>query len=93
MLFVEAPETEAEIEAVAGGVPGRAAACSTGSSGGKTPRPAARRVRELGFALVIFPVTTLFAAGQAVADALGADPRDDGTPAGLDVPAFEDFRT
>ena len=39
--------------------------------GGKTPQLPVDRVRELGFALVIFPVTTLFAAAKAVADVLG----------------------
>ena len=58
--------------------------------GGKTPGLPLDALRELGFALVIFPVTTLFAAGQAVADAL-ARIREDGTPAGLDLPAFEAF--
>ena len=39
---------------------------------------------------MIYPVTTLFAAARAVADAL-ARIREDGTPAALDVPAFDAF--
>ena len=38
--------------------------------GGKTPQLPLDRIRELGFALVIYPVTTLFAAARAVGDVL-----------------------
>ena len=89
LLFVEAPETEAEIEAVAAAFPDVPLVFNW-IDGGKTPTLPLDRVRELRFALVIFPVTTLFAAGQAVADAL-ARIRDDGTPAALAVPSFEAF--
>ena len=41
---------------------------------------------------MIYPVTTLFAASRAVADALDRI-REDGTPAALDVPAFDAFTT
>jgi 2,3-dimethylmalate lyase len=89
LLFVEAPETEAEIEAVAAAFPDVPLVFNW-VDGGKTPGLPLDALRELGFALVIYPVTTLFAAGQAVADALTRI-REDGTPAALDVPAFEDF--
>src|SRR5829696_3432891 len=89
LLFVEAPETEAEIEAVAAAFPDVPLVFNW-VDGGKTPGLPLDAVRELGFALVIYPVTTLFAAGQAVADALTRI-REDGTPAGLDVPAFDAF--
>ena len=69
VLFVEAPETEAEIEAVAAAFPDVPLVFNW-VDGGKTPQLPVDRIRELGFALVIFPVTTLFAAGQAVADVL-----------------------
>src|SRR5215208_4900209 len=89
LLFVEAPETEAEIEAVAAAFPDVPLVFNW-VDGGKTPGLPLEALRELGFALVIYPVTTLFAAGHAVADAL-ARIREDGTPAGLDVPAFDAF--
>jgi 2-methylisocitrate lyase-like PEP mutase family enzyme len=89
LLFVEAPETEAEIAAVAEAFPDVPLVFNW-VDGGKTPGLPLDALRELGFALVIFPVTTLFAAGRAVADAL-ARIRADGTPAALDVPAFDAF--
>jgi len=89
LLFVEAPETEAEIEAVAAAFPDVPLVFNW-VDGGKTPGLPLDALRELGFALVIYPVTTLFAAGRAIADAL-ARIREDGTPAGLDVPAFDAF--
>ena len=88
-LFVEAPETEAEIEAVAEAFPGTPLVFNW-IDGGKTPMLPLARMRELGFALVIFPITTLLAASAAVAGALGRL-RADGTPAALEVPEFDAF--
>jgi 2,3-dimethylmalate lyase len=68
-LFVEAPESEAEVAAVAEAFPDVPLVLNW-VDGGKTPPLPLGRIRELGFALVIFPVTTLFAAAQAVADVL-----------------------
>jgi len=68
-LFVEAPETEQEIEAVAAAFPDVPLVFNW-VDGGKTPQLPVDRIRELGFALVIYPVTTLFAAAAAVADVL-----------------------
>jgi 2,3-dimethylmalate lyase len=82
-LFVEAPETEEEIEAVADAfadVP----LVFNWVDGGKTPQLPLGRLRELGFALVIFPVTTLFAAARAVADVLDRLGEHD-------VPSFDAF--
>ena len=53
--------------------------------GGKTPQLPLDRIRELGFALVIYPVTTLFAAARAVADVLDRIGEPD------DVPSFDAF--
>jgi 2,3-dimethylmalate lyase len=84
-LFVEAPETEQEIEAVAAAFPDVPLVFNW-VDGGKTPQLALERIRELGFALVIYPVTTLFAAARAVADVLDRLPRAD-----HDVPSFDAF--
>jgi 2-methylisocitrate lyase-like PEP mutase family enzyme len=89
MLFVEAPETEDEIAAVAGAFPDTPLLFNW-VEGGKTPMLGLDRVRELGFRLVIFPVTTLLAASHAVGEAL-ARLRGDGTPAAIDVPGFDAF--
>jgi 2-methylisocitrate lyase-like PEP mutase family enzyme len=58
--------------------------------GGKTPALGLERLRELGFSLVIYPVSTLLVASRAVGEAL-ARLRKDGTPAALAVPAFDEF--
>jgi 2,3-dimethylmalate lyase len=83
LLFVEAPETEQEIEAVAQAFPGTPLVFNW-VDGGKTPQLPVDRVRELGFALVIFPVTTLFAAAHAVAEVLARLGEHD-------VPPFGEF--
>ena len=83
ILFVEAPETEAEIEAVAEAFP-YVPLVFNWVEGGKTPQLPVDRIRELGFALVIFPVSTLFAAAQAVSDVLARLGEHD-------VPPFDDF--
>jgi 2,3-dimethylmalate lyase len=82
-LFVEAPETEREIEAVAAAFP-YVPLVFNWVDGGKTPQLPLERIRELGFALVIYPVTTLFAAARAVADVLDRLGEHE-------VPSFDDF--
>jgi 2-methylisocitrate lyase-like PEP mutase family enzyme len=82
-LFVEAPETEQEVEAVAGAFPDVPLVFNW-VDGGKTPQLPHERIRELGFALVIYPVTTLFAAARAVADVLDRLGEHD-------VPSFDAF--
>ena len=82
-LFVEAPETEQEIEAVAAAFPDVPLVFNW-VDGGKTPQLPLERIRELGFALVIYPVTTLFAAARAVAEVLDRLGEHD-------VPSFDAF--
>jgi 2-methylisocitrate lyase-like PEP mutase family enzyme len=89
MLFVEAPESDDEVTAVAEAFPDTPLVFNW-VDGGKTPALALDRIRELGFALVIYPVSTLLVASRAVGEAL-ARLREDGTPATLEVPAFDEF--
>ena len=60
--------------------------------GGKTPPLALERIRELGFALVIYPVSTLLAASRAVSETL-ARLREHGTTTAIDLPDFDAFTT
>jgi 2-methylisocitrate lyase-like PEP mutase family enzyme len=91
VLFVEAPQDEAEIEAVA-----RALAdvplLFNWAEGGKTPPVGYARLRELGFRIVIFPISTLLAATRAMGDVLDRI-RVDGTPAEAlaGLPRFAEF--
>jgi 2-methylisocitrate lyase-like PEP mutase family enzyme len=91
MLFVEAPESMEEIEAVAThfrGVP----LLYNWIDGGKSPPISYRRLQELGFQLIIFPTSLLFAATQAMR-AVAAQIRDAGSPLPLidALPTFQEF--
>lgn len=91
VLFVEAPETEAEIERVAAefaGVP----LLFNWAEGGRTPPVSLERLGELGFRLVIFPIGALLSAATAVRSFLDALRRD-GTPARLlaGLPTLPEF--
>jgi len=68
-LFVEAPQSTAEIETIAGAfadVP----LLFNYAEGGKTPPVTNQFLRELGFSLVIFPISTLLAATAAMRSVL-----------------------
>jgi len=77
-LFVEAPQSEAEIESVARAFPDVPLLFNY-AEGGKSPPVHHQRLRELGFSLVIFPLTLLLVATQAMRAAL-ARIKADGTP-------------
>ncbi len=90
-LFVEAPQSEGEIEAVARAFPDVPLLFNY-AEGGMTPPVGYARLRELGFSLVIFPITLLLVATEAMRAAL-ARVKADGTPIDL-LPSllpFEDF--
>jgi 2,3-dimethylmalate lyase len=72
VLFVEAPEDEREIEAVAAAFPDTPLVFNS-VDGGRTPPLPLERLGELGFSLVLRPVATLFAAARAVQEMLRAD--------------------
>jgi len=78
MLFVEAPQSGAEIEAVARAFPDVPLLFNY-AEGGKTPAVTHAVLRELGFRLVIFPLTILLSATVAIRSAL-ARIKADGTP-------------
>jgi 2-methylisocitrate lyase-like PEP mutase family enzyme len=65
VLFVEAPESEREVEAIATAFPDTPLVFNS-VDGGRTPQLPLDRLGELGYSLVLRPVATLFAAAQAV---------------------------
>jgi 2-methylisocitrate lyase-like PEP mutase family enzyme len=71
MLFIEAPESEAEVETIATRFPDVPLLYNWAESGRTPPLPLAR-IEELGFKLVIYPVTALFAATRAVQETLAS---------------------
>jgi 2,3-dimethylmalate lyase len=91
VLWVEAPTTEAEIETIAGALKGHPLLLNWVEHG-RTPSIGIDRIRELGFALVIFPIGSVLAMMAALREHL-AYLRAHGTPAGrLDkLLGFDDF--
>jgi 2,3-dimethylmalate lyase len=78
VLFVEAPQSEEEIAAVAGAfqyVP----LLFNWLEGGETPPVPLQRLKELGFRLIIFPLSTMLAATRTVREVLD-DIRSEGSP-------------
>jgi 2-methylisocitrate lyase-like PEP mutase family enzyme len=91
VLFVEAATSEAEIERVASDLAGTPLLFNW-AEGGKTPPIPYERLRELGFAIVIFPISTLLIATAAIRQAL-TQIKAAGTPTPLlgDMLAFGEF--
>jgi 2,3-dimethylmalate lyase len=92
VLFVEAPQSEAEVTAVAQAFP-ETPLLFNAVEGGRTPLLELARLRELGFRLVLCPLTALLAAAAAVQQAL-AGLRRSGTPrdaGALSFPGFTDL--
>jgi 2-methylisocitrate lyase-like PEP mutase family enzyme len=90
LLFVEAPTSEADIEAVAAELRGVAPLVFNWAEGGKTPPLPLARITELGFALVIYPIGTLLAATAGIRSLL-ATLKTDGVPSLSGLPTFEGF--
>ena len=91
MLFVEAPQSEDEVAAVARAFPDTPLFFNW-LEGGKTPPVPLARLKELGFRVIIFPLGALFAMTRAVRSLLSRI-REDGTPQGAtsQMVSFEDF--
>jgi 2-methylisocitrate lyase-like PEP mutase family enzyme len=90
-LFIEALTSEAEIAAAARAFPG-VPLLFNWAEGGKTPPVSLARLQELGYRIVIFPISTLLAATAAMRGILQEIARA-GTPAAAlgDLPAFGEF--
>jgi 2,3-dimethylmalate lyase len=79
VLFVEAPQSEEEISAVAEAFARDVPLLFNWVESGKTPPVPLKRLKDLGFRLVIFPVSTLLAATRSIQEIL-ARIRTDGSP-------------
>jgi carboxyvinyl-carboxyphosphonate phosphorylmutase len=89
VLFVEAPESEAEVAAVAQAFPDTPLLFNA-VEGGRTPLLELARLRELGFRLVLCPLTALLAATAAVQQAM-AQLHQSGTPPDDGALSFSGF--
>jgi 2,3-dimethylmalate lyase len=85
VIFVESPESEAELARIGGEVEPPLLANMV--QGGRTPIVDAARLKELGFAIGIYPVLGLLAAAEAIRLAY-EHLRQHGSSAGVGVPLF-----
>ena len=90
-LFIEALVSEAEVEEAARAFPG-VPLLFNWAEGGKTPPVSLARLTELGYRIVIFPISTLLAATAAMR-AILREIAVSGTPAAAlaDLPTFGEF--
>jgi 2,3-dimethylmalate lyase len=90
-LFIEAVLTEEEAAEVAGALPGVPLVFNW-AEGGKTPPIGLDRLKELGYRIVIFPISTLLAATSAMRWIL-QEIATAGTPAAAirELPTFGEF--
>ena len=88
VVFVEAPQSRAELEAVADefGVP----TFANMIEGGQTPYLPAEELDAIGFDIVVYPLSGLFAATRALQEAYGAIAAD-GTAEAAATVGFDEF--
>jgi len=90
VLFIEAPVSAAEIETIAKSF--EVPLLFNYAAGGRSPLLPFSRLRELGYAIILLPVDTLFVAARAMADYLGALATGDQKPADRErLMAFAEF--
>lgn len=89
VLFVEGPQSEQEVAEVARAFP-QVPLLFNWAEGGKTPPVPIERLKELGYRIVIFPISALLVAAKAVREIM-ARIRSDGTPIRV-APEFMPFR-
>ena len=91
ILFIEAPQNEDEIAEVARAFPA-VPLLFNWAEGGKTPPMPLARLKELGYRIVIFPISTLLTAAKAIRTAL-EQIKAHGTPERMfpDRTAFQEF--
>src|SRR6202167_120335 len=91
LLFVEAPQSEDEVAEIARAFPD-VPLLFNWAEGGKTPPVSLGRLTELGYRIVIFPISTLLAA-RAAGRAILREIAQAETPAAAlgDLPAFGEF--
>ncbi len=90
-LFIEAPQDEAELTAIGRAFPGKIL-LSNMIEGGKTPILAPAQLQQLGFKVVFWPVTALYAVLKALEDVFGELKRSGTTAAVTDkLHSFQEF--
>jgi 2-methylisocitrate lyase-like PEP mutase family enzyme len=91
-VFIEAPESMAELEQIARAVPGPKVANMV--EGGRTPLCSPTELHALGFDLIVTPLAALLAAARAVRDVYTELRRSGTMRQHLDqLLSFDDFNT
>ena len=90
ILFIEALQSEKEIETVAMAFPD-VPLIFNWAEGAKTPPVPLSRLTELGFRIVIFPISTILSATQAMRETLKSI-KETGSPAAV-LPGLPSFRS
>jgi 2-methylisocitrate lyase-like PEP mutase family enzyme len=89
-VFVEAPQSVAELDAIALGVPGPKVANMV--EWGRTPLLSPKELHQRGFDLIVYPVAAILAQARAVEDVYGALRREGSTVSMMSrLCPFEDF--
>jgi 2-methylisocitrate lyase-like PEP mutase family enzyme len=86
MLFVESPESEAELVEI-GRELGDKPLVANMVEGGRTPMPSNARLAEIGYALAIYPVAGLLSAAAAL-NAVYRQIRETGSSLGSPAPLY-----
>ncbi len=90
-LFVEAPESLVEMASIAAALPGITLVANMVETG-KTPLLTPSELRDLGFSLIVSPLTLLFSATKAIRDTLTVLAREGTLRSELDrLVEFDDF--
>ena len=91
ILFIEAPQNEDEVAQVARAFP-NVPLLFNWAEGGKTPPMPLERLKELGYRIIIFPISALLTAAKAVRGVL-AEIKTEGTPRRIfsDGSSFREF--
>jgi carboxyvinyl-carboxyphosphonate phosphorylmutase len=91
ILFVEAPQNEEEVAQIARAFPNTPLLFNW-AEGGKTPPMPLERIKELGYRIVIFPISALLTAARAVREVL-SEIKAQGTPMRIfpDGSSFREF--
>jgi 2,3-dimethylmalate lyase len=89
-LFVEAPQSVEELEKIAANLPGPLVANMI--ERGQTPHLSRPELRDLGFSLIVCPLSALYAATKAVIETLETLKRDETTKSAYDrLVGFDEF--
>jgi 2-methylisocitrate lyase-like PEP mutase family enzyme len=94
VLFIEAPQSEAECRAIGQAFAGGPPLLFNWADGGKSPALPLNSIRELGYRLVIYPISTLLAAAYAMREVAETIARE-GTAASYAgrMMSFSEFNT